>query len=233
MLQLYKNNVITEATQQQASVRQMELDFYTNNYWIWGTTATVMAGWVFTQLTNSVPEGTDPRLEMAYLLCTAVSLGLDLCIITWTTLCCIWGPGLALRGRRGMQDFHKAVDFLRDQQMEIYRCFVMSVVTYFISSCLIVWVYPSRTQVNLACMAVMGAFLVLVIYHQCRLEMELGRFSGVETEVEGVIEGLRGFEQVQDMDHRLSQSYPGDSAALWSQDLPGLSKAPPSRNRGW
>eukprot|EP00415_Alexandrium_ostenfeldii_P003118 UN3118 len=71
-----------------------------------------MAGFVFSHLTNPVPEGTNFYLETAYLVFTSLCLGLDLRIITWTVLCCIWGPGHALRGPDGMKPFHATVDFL-------------------------------------------------------------------------------------------------------------------------
>lgn len=219
MLQLFKNSVVTEAAQQQADVRQKELDFYTTNYWIWGGTCTVMAGWVFTQLTNPVPEGTNFYLEAAYLVSTATCLGLNLCIITWTTLLCVWGPGLALRGPHGMKSFHTAVDFLRDEQWQLYITFIVSVVAYFLSSCCIVWVYPSRTVVNSSCMGVMFCFLVIIMVLQLRLELRIG--SGLWShEVEGKITGFSPFEEVADLDTYMSSAVPAHMQATTMQ--PGL-----------
>lgn len=33
MLQLFKNQVVTSVAKQQVEIRQLELDWYTNNYW--------------------------------------------------------------------------------------------------------------------------------------------------------------------------------------------------------
>jgi len=41
MLQLFKNEVVAQANVKQADIRQRELDYYTNNYWTWGQTATI------------------------------------------------------------------------------------------------------------------------------------------------------------------------------------------------
>merc|ERR1712007_37303 len=127
-----------------------ELDFYTNNYVTWGGTSTITAGFVFSQLTNPVPEGTDVYLSSAYLVFLAISLGFSLCVITWTTLCCMWGPGMALRGPEGMVSFHKAIDFLKVEQNSIYNTFIISVFSYFASTCCLVWVFPSDSRVNMA-----------------------------------------------------------------------------------
>lgn len=231
MLQLFKNCVITEATLNQADVRQRELDFYTNNYWIWGGTSTVMAGFVFAQLTNPVPEGTNFYLETTYLVCTAMCLGLDLCIITWTVLCCMWGPGMALRGPNGMKSFHDTVDFLKTEQQSIYLTFIFSVIAYFLSSCCIVWVYPSRDTVNFACMGVLFLFLIIILYLQVRLEMAIGGSLFSHEGPDGRIAGLNKFEDVADLDMYMSGVVPPEvhaqgtilQSGLYGSQAPGSS----------
>eukprot|EP00434_Breviolum_minutum_P037272 symbB.v1.2.033043.t1/scaffold4051.1/size47670/4 len=44
MLTIHKNRVVSDVTLQQAAVRQKELDFYTNNFWIFGGTTVILAG---------------------------------------------------------------------------------------------------------------------------------------------------------------------------------------------
>lgn len=222
MLQLYKNSVVTEASLSQADVRQRELDFYTNNYWLWGGTATTMAGFVFSQLTNPVPEGTDFYLETTYLLCTALCLGLNLCIITWTVLCCTWGPGLALRGPNGMKSFHQAVEFLKEEQQSIYAAFVLSIITYFLSSCCIVWVYPSRTAVNSVCMCVLFSFLLLILFFQIRLECAIGGSMYSHEGPDGRIQALEKFEGVADLDNFMATNMPPEVAAQSTVLQPGM-----------
>eukprot|EP00415_Alexandrium_ostenfeldii_P001388 UN1388 len=213
MLQVFKNGVVTDASIQQAEVRQRELDFYTGNYWTWGGTAAVMAGFVFSQLTNPVPEGTNFYLETAYLVFTSLCLGLDLCIITWTVLCCIWGPGLALRGPDGMKSFHATVDFLRTEQQEIFLVFTASVLAYFGSSCCLVWVYPSRGLVNCGCMGILFFFLVAVVVLQVRLEFQIGGSVSSHEGADGRINGLRPFEELADLDNYMTRALPQEAQA--------------------
>jgi len=222
MLQLYKNSVITEAAASQADVRQRELDFYTNNYWIWGGTSTVMAGFVFAQLTNPVPEGTNFYLETSYLVCTAICLGLNLACITWTVLLCTWAPGLALRGPHGMKSFHDAVEFLKGEQQSIYMTFIGSVVAFFLSSCCIVWVYPSRDEVNSACMAVLAVFLIIIMYLQIRLEFHIGGSIFSHEGPDGRIAGLERFEDIADLDQHMSTVMPPEHLAQTTYPHPGL-----------
>jgi hypothetical protein len=212
MLSVYKNSVVANASLGQADLRQRELDFYTNNYWIWGSTATVMAGFVFAQLTDKkVPEGTNFYIEQAYLGCTAISLGLDMCIITWTVLCCVYGPGLALRGPDGMKSFHDTVDFLKKQQFEIYSAFNGSVFTYFLSSCCLLWITPSRDVVNLWCSVALVAFLLILIIMQGRLECRVGELVASH-DGDGQIKGFSAFEDVADLDHYVAQAVPAEAA---------------------
>eukprot|EP00933_Yihiella_yeosuensis_P060353 TRINITY_DN6288_c3_g1_i1.p1 TRINITY_DN6288_c3_g1~~TRINITY_DN6288_c3_g1_i1.p1 ORF type:complete len:229 (-),score=35.74 TRINITY_DN6288_c3_g1_i1:151-837(-) len=210
MLQVYKNQVVAGAQCSQADVRQKELDFYTNNYWIWGGTAVIMAGFAFGELTEEIPEGTNDILAMSYLGFTAICLSLDLCIITWTVLICIWGPGMALRGPDGMKSFHDAVDFLKNEQSQIYTAFVVSVIAYFGSSCCLLWVYPSTDLVNTAGTCVLLLCLVALTFVQCRLDFAIGALGNAHEDVDGQIHAFRTFEHISDLDAGLAAAVTKD-----------------------
>lgn len=199
-MQLYKNEVVTNTSVAATGLRKRELDYYTNNNWTWGSCATVMAGFVFEQLKNPVPEKTDFYLEFAYLFFTAGCLGMMLCIITWTVLCCVWGPGMCLRGPEGMRSFHKTIDFLKSQQETIYNMFNLGVTFYFFSSCTLVWVYPSRKIVNTCCMVILGIFLLVIIYFQVRLDRQLKGDADSRGATDGHIGGFDLFDRVADLD---------------------------------
>lgn len=173
-----------------------------------------MAGFMFEQLTKQLPDGTNFYLETAYLVFTATSLGLDLCIITWTVLCCMYGPGMALRGPEGMKSFHKTVDFLKGEQQQIYLTFMASVFTYFISSCCVVWVYPSRELVNWACMGIFFLVLIVIMYLQISLELQIGGSVLSHDGADGRIKGLALFEQVADLDQYVSDVVAEDAHTM-------------------
>ncbi|CAE8590499.1 unnamed protein product, partial [Polarella glacialis] len=141
-------------------------------------TAVIMAGFAFGQLTEAIPEGTDETLALFYLGFTSLCLSLDLCIITWTVLLCIWGPGMALRGQGGMKAYNDAVLFLKAEQRTVYLAFVVSVIAYFGSSCCLLWVYPSRTSVNIFSTCILLGCLVGMAFLQMKLESG-PRFSKV------------------------------------------------------
>lgn len=200
MLQLFKNEVVASTALSQSDVRQAELDYYINNYWTWGGTATIMGGFVFAQLTNPVPENTNKILECAYLVSTTACMGLNLCVITWTVLCCVWGPGMALRGPEGMESFNKVIDFLKAEQDSIYLAFVLGVICYFVATCTLVWVYPSRASVNMASCGVLGLFLLVVLYYQCRIDGILKISGHDKTATDGKIAALVPFNTIADLD---------------------------------
>lgn len=201
MLTVHKNRVVSDVALQQAAVRQKELDFYTNNFWIFGGTTVILAGFSLAQLTREIPEGTNPALEYTYLGFTTLCLSLDLCIVTWTVLVCTWAPGNALRGPDGMTSFHETLSLLKEEQMSIYYAFVVSIITYFGSSCCLLWVYPSGLITNLIGTSVLLLALVVLLRFLFSLEHQVGMFGNSHDD-DGRIKNLRPFERVGDLDER-------------------------------
>mmetsp|Transcript_124875 Transcript_124875/g.221250 ORF Transcript_124875/g.221250 Transcript_124875/m.221250 type:complete len:230 (-) Transcript_124875:94-783(-) len=204
MLQLYKNEVVTSSTLQQADVRHKELQLYTRNYWVWGGTSTTLAGFLFEEITSPVPEETAWTLEFVYLFCTASCLGLSLCIITWTVLLCMWGPGMALRGPEGMKSFHSTVEFLKKEHKIIYNIFGISIFLYFGSAITKLWVFPSRHWVNVGCTITLFVILIILVVMQFALEWRIGGGIFPHDGEDGKIHGLQAFEEVTDLDRYLS-----------------------------
>lgn len=98
MLQLYKNQVITSISQRHVELRQLELDYYINNFWTLSQQSALLAGFAFAQLTTRLPSNVSLEIEAPYLILTVASLTLHLSVLISTIFCCVWGPGLALRG---------------------------------------------------------------------------------------------------------------------------------------
>jgi len=204
MLSLFKNEVVTQASLRQADVRKQELKLYTDNFWVWGGTSTVLAGFLFEQITSPVPDNTPWLLEFVYLTCTSLCLGLSLCIITWTVLICMWGPGKALRGPEGIKSFHDTLEFMKQEHHRTYRIFILSIIAYFGSTCTKVWVFPSRARVNLACSLCLLIIFVGLVIMNIRLECRIGGSIGQHDEQDGKIAGLQAFDDVTDLDNHLA-----------------------------
>jgi len=204
MLQLYKNEVVTSATLKQADVRNAELKLYTDNFWVWGGTSTVLAGFLFEQITSPVPISTPWPLEFVYLLSTSLCLGLSLCLITWTVLICMWGPGKALRGPEGMKSFHDTIEYMKGEHKRLYQIFMICIFTYFGSATCKVWVFPSRKRVNLACSICLILIFVALLVMMGRLEYRIGGSLWQHEGQDGKIHGLQKFEEVSDLDNYIA-----------------------------
>eukprot|EP00927_Polykrikos_kofoidii_P001542 TRINITY_DN10582_c0_g1_i1.p2 TRINITY_DN10582_c0_g1~~TRINITY_DN10582_c0_g1_i1.p2 ORF type:complete len:227 (+),score=33.56 TRINITY_DN10582_c0_g1_i1:110-790(+) len=212
MLQLSKNDAITAAAVSQAGVRQSELDFYIANFGTLSTSTAINAGFVFAQLTNPVPEGTNLALETVYLVSVALTLFISLCVITWTMIYTILGPGLALRGPEGMKSFHQAVTDCKSDTNLLYNMFLISNIAYFVSICCQVWVYPSDFTSNMACMVVFALTLLITGYYLCKLELRIGGSFIPHTGADGQIQGFGIFEEVADLDSNLAKHDGAQSA---------------------
>lgn len=216
MLQLYKNSVITDATASQAEVRQKELDFYTNIFALFGGSATFMAGITFEGLTKVIPPDTPPSLETWYLVLNTLNIGLDLCIIVWTTLCCTWGPGMALRGPEGLLSFHKTVDFLKDETLSIYLTYALSVICFFGSAVTQIWVFPNGESITAwVATGIMLLILFIVLVEQIRLELRIGGVIFSHFGADGKINGFQQFSGIHDLDsylHSQGQPLPASSS---------------------
>lgn len=173
----------------------------------------IMGGFAFSELIAPIPEDTHPALGIVYLGFTALCMSLDMCIITWTVLVCVWGPGHALRGAEGMKSFHETVDFLKSEQTSIYYAFLVSVVAYFGSSSCLLWVYPSHTITNVAGSSILVLSFVVLLGTQLRLEHRVGFLGNSHDEVTGRIQGLAPFEDVADLDTFVASAVPDDAQA--------------------
>lgn len=209
MLQTRKNQVLTSAAIKQMNVRQNELQFYMNSYWVWGSCCTVMEGFVFSQLVTPVPPDTEIWLEVLYLVFITVAGGLNLYIITVTTLCCIWGPAMAIRGPEGLRSVHHACDFFKDEQNWVYVAFVASILSYFgFSMCLLViWGWDQR--VTVICNITFTVFLIMLVFLLWQLESRIGTTMIFDhSSAEGRIKTLDILQDMADFDHDLHERVP-------------------------
>lgn len=209
MLQAYKNEVVADVGVRQASLRQLELDYYVSNYWLWCGASTFIGGFLFSQLTNEIPYDCPYLLSCLYLCFTCAAFGCSICVVTWAVFLAMWGPGLALRGSDGLTSYNAAVDFLKSQQESVYRTFQYEIFFYFCSSGLLLWVFPARFYVNLTCMALFAAIALGVVGLQKWMTRKLKGF-GVSTSKtnDGVIKNFSSaLTRVTDLDSASTKAY--------------------------
>ncbi|CAD7954851.1 unnamed protein product [Amoebophrya sp. A120] len=215
MLQAYKNEVVADVSIRQAELRQLELDYYVANYWLWCGASTIVGGFLFNQLTTPIPYETSYLVSSVYLSLTSGAFGASVCTVTWTVFLAMWGPGLALRGPDGIASFHRAVDFLKKEQESVYLMFKLAILLYFFSSILLTWVFPSRFYVHLSCMLIFAGIFAFVFLLERSMKSKLKGFS-IETLqnenalVDGKIESLKQLGKVGDLDESATISFDQD-----------------------
>ncbi|OLQ03949.1 hypothetical protein AK812_SmicGene13065 [Symbiodinium microadriaticum] len=205
MLQLRKNKIVTQVSKGQVEIRQMEVDWYCGNYQTISGQAAMLAGFAFNFLTAPMPKDKEPCiwLEFFYFFCVSTALGAELGVIVISSYLSVWAPSLALRGKRGAVDLHKACDTLRDYQALVFSCFMCGWIVHFIASILQVWIFYKRSIATFVSIPFL-LFTVAIIWYLVDLRQKL---SLSETEVvTGKISHFQPYEQIGDLDHGLAGS---------------------------
>merc|ERR1719231_499919 len=115
MLTLNKNDLGTTVKREQLEIRQLEIDWFVGNYSTITGQAAMLAGFSIEQLMTEMPEEYSPPFwaEFTYMFLTCTAIGLTLSAIVLSTFLSVWAPSLALRGKNGAADLHRAVSCLR------------------------------------------------------------------------------------------------------------------------
>ncbi|PFH37926.1 hypothetical protein BESB_002670 [Besnoitia besnoiti] len=222
MLQLYKNQVVTAVAKRQVEIRKLELDWFTNNYWTLSQQGALLAGFSFAQITTALPKDTSFLLESLYLLLASMALGLQMCVVVTTTFCCMWGPGLALRGPEGIRSVHTAVDSLKSEHSYVFAFFFLGLIAFYLSNLLLVWCYFEE-WIAIAASVFLCVFLFLIFYYTVSLTCKL-RVADQEA-VEGKIAALSSYDNIADLDETVAPTSAAveserERAALLAQERP-------------
>lgn len=208
MLTLTKNEIVTSVAKSQVEIRKLEVDWYCNNYSMMTGQAAMLAGFAFSQLSTPVPTDHPPMflVEFWYLFLTCVCIGVELTAIVLAAFLSVWGPSLALRGKHGVHDLHKAVDCLRDYQDLVFFYFLLGWVLFFLSSIIQVWIY-FKQKVALVVSFPLSCFVLVIIYYSVLLTKKL-RINDADV-VAGRIDALKPYEHIGDLDHAVETQAEG------------------------
>lgn len=140
MLSVLKNNLISETARRAIDLHRRELEWYTNNYWILVCQATILAGFAFQRLqdANTIDMRPFYLFGTLHVSLTAFAMMTQLYVITAGMICCVWAPGLALRGAKGMQSARDAVTVLATFQNGILCSFLAGLLAFIASSIVLV-----------------------------------------------------------------------------------------------
>lgn len=140
MIQANKGSVISKFHKTSMDIRYKELKYFLGVFNRMSAISGLLAGFASSAMMLSVPRWEDPWLVVAFLIFTGSAFGMNLLVILIATLCCLWGPGKALRGNEP-EHVHDAIAILERQQHVAMRFFMMGLFSYFISSIMVTWLF--------------------------------------------------------------------------------------------
>ena len=89
-------------------------------------------------------------------------MAFGLLTIVVAALCSILGPGLALRGHKGAQSMHEAVEVMKAESGQCFYSFISLLLCFHLSSFLLMWVLYT-SWVALVVNIVLAIFLIMFI----------------------------------------------------------------------
>merc|ERR1712187_344938 len=107
-----------------------------------------------------------------------------------------------------MSSFHSVIDFLKSEQSSIYNSFMVSIFFYFVSTCSLVWVYPSDWRANTVMMCIFAITIIGVGWLMVKLELRIGGGVFSHEGADGRIHGFGELEHVADLDNHLASQIP-------------------------
>mmetsp|Transcript_15350 Transcript_15350/g.34881 ORF Transcript_15350/g.34881 Transcript_15350/m.34881 type:complete len:200 (+) Transcript_15350:137-736(+) len=161
MIQATKGKVISKFHVTSLNIRYKELNYFIGVFNRMSGISAMLAGFASSALMLSVPRWENPWMVVAFLIFTGCAFGMNLLVILIATLCCLWGPGKALRGNDSVH-LHETIDILERQQQLAMRFFVMGLFCYFISSIMVTWLFFDNIGALLSTTLLTVALFMLV-----------------------------------------------------------------------
>jgi len=143
MIQANKGSILTSFHKTSMNIRYKELKYFVGVFSRMSGISALLAGFASSAMMLSVPRWENPWVVVAFLIFTGCAFGMNLLVILISTLCCLWGPGKALRGNDSIH-LHDAIDILERKQQTAMRYFVLGLFCYFISSIMVTWLFFDR-----------------------------------------------------------------------------------------
>eukprot|EP00927_Polykrikos_kofoidii_P079244 TRINITY_DN76029_c0_g1_i1.p1 TRINITY_DN76029_c0_g1~~TRINITY_DN76029_c0_g1_i1.p1 ORF type:complete len:222 (-),score=26.58 TRINITY_DN76029_c0_g1_i1:149-814(-) len=202
MLQLAKNQAITDVAKKQMDIRQMELDWYTGNYDTVAGQAAAIAGFAFSQIAAGTPPGAQLWKEIVYILLMCITLGLELNVCMSCMFCNIYGKSLALRGPHGARSMHVAVDNLHKEHKRIFVEFSIGILSYMVSHVFEIMM-THRPRIAFITIIPIALFTLATIQYALSI---IGQLMVKDTShVTGQVKAWGPYEMINDLDEQAYQ----------------------------
>mmetsp|Transcript_7228 Transcript_7228/g.12164 ORF Transcript_7228/g.12164 Transcript_7228/m.12164 type:complete len:227 (+) Transcript_7228:77-757(+) len=217
MLFADKRALETQLKVNMITIREKELNYYTQNCQAVCTQAALLAGFAYSGLTQvAIPHDQHYVLKLLYLIVTTTAMCLELIAVMNTTLLSMMGPGLALRGPDG--SMHPAVEGMVYEYNTAYICFVLGLITFHFSAALFAWLMftPKEARFPLVAFFV-SACIALSLYMLMRYatrvfnrfrcdEVVTGRFQAEELHGRTSADGTGGLINKEQCEYSSEQT---------------------------
>lgn len=161
MLQAQKGTLISKFHKTALSIRYKELSYFLGVFNRMSGISSMLAGFASTSMMLSVPRWENEWVVITFLIFSGSAFGMNLLVILIATLCCVWGPGKALRGDSS-EHLNEAIDVLERLQQKAMRYFVAGLFSYFISAAMVTWLFLDTVGALLSTV-LLSAFLFLLV----------------------------------------------------------------------
>mmetsp|Transcript_149849 Transcript_149849/g.417517 ORF Transcript_149849/g.417517 Transcript_149849/m.417517 type:complete len:202 (+) Transcript_149849:192-797(+) len=161
MIQARKGTVISKFHVTSLDIRYKELEYFIGVFNRMSGIASMLAGFASSAMMLSVPRWESPWLVVGFLVFTGAAFGMNLLVILIATLCCLWGPGKALRGNDSAH-LHDTIEILEKQQHLAMRFFVIGLFCYFLSAVLVTWIFFDGLAAFIATVLLLMSLFALV-----------------------------------------------------------------------
>ena len=191
MLFADKRHVETTLKVNLISIRERELNFYTQNCLSLQTQASLLAGLAWEALTQvAIPHEKSYTLKLLYLLVSAAAMCFEVVAVLNATLLSIMGPGLFLRGPDG--SMHDAVDGMVVEYRTAYYSYILGIIFIHLWAILFSWIIYVHWVVSVLATAVCVLSLWALSRYARRVvkrfqmpdTVNTGRFDGGEETAE-------------------------------------------------
>jgi hypothetical protein len=162
MLLANKNATLTDFQVKTMAIREKELNYFVGLYGTLSGMAAFLAGFAYRALTSHIPEETNLLVSTVFYAITAAAVGLEVIAISNSAFCTVYGPGMALRGNRGLKSMEVAVDVLQNKSEQTLKYFMMGLYGQIISSAILAWIRYSALNALLINMGLAGLCIFIM-----------------------------------------------------------------------
>ena len=202
MLAADKAALETELKRKALEIQDKELNFFVTNFSSIATQGALLGGFSFSALTLTDFKGieaTNEPFKISYYACTTLAMSFQLVAVLMSTLCNMWGPGLALRGPEG--SMKTAVDGMKIEQEWAIRFFALGVFFFHMSSLCYAWVAFTEQRVATVVTVILIVFLMMFFIAAVRINQKF--------KLKKVVSGAFGVDGGRLEAHRLIAGGPG------------------------